>query len=83
MNLKNEQIISSQVRSIVAEALNLEFDEVSSTASQEEFSEWDSMTYLTILSNIEDKFNISISGENIDKFGSIPQIINEINKWRK
>jgi acyl carrier protein len=82
MNLKNEQIISSQVRSIVAEALNLEFDEVSSTASQEEFSEWDSMTYLTILSNIEDKFNISISGENIDKFGSVPQIINEIIKWK-
>ena len=83
MNLKNEQIISSQVRSIVAEALNLEFDEVGPKSTQEEFPEWDSMTYLTILSNIVDEFDISISGENIDKFGSIPQIINEINKWRK
>ena len=80
MNLKNEQIISSQVRSIVAKAINLKFDEVSSMASQEDFSEWDSMAYLTILSNIEDEFDISISGENIDKFGSISQIINEINK---
>ena len=51
MNLKNEQIISSQVRSIVAEALNLEFDEVGPKSTQEEFPEWDSMTYLTILSN--------------------------------
>tara|TARA_B100000767_G_scaffold267519_1_gene286356 strand:- start:396 stop:647 length:252 start_codon:yes stop_codon:yes gene_type:complete len=83
MNLKNEQLISSQVRSIVADALNLEFDEISLKSSKEEFPEWDSMTYLTIVSNIEDEFDISISGENIDKFGSIPQIINEINKWRK
>ena len=80
MNLKNEQLISSQVRSIVADALNLEFDEISLKSSKEEFPEWDSMTYLTIVSNIEDEFDISISGENIDKFGSIPQIINEINK---
>jgi len=83
MNLKNEQLISSQVLSIVADALNLEFDEISLKSSKEEFPEWDSMTYLTIVSNIEDEFDISISGENIDKFGSIPQIINEINKWRK
>ena len=83
MNLKNEQLISSQVRSIVADALNLEFDEISLKSSKEEFPEWDSMTYLTIVSNIEDEFDISISGENIDKFGSISQIINEINKWRK
>ena len=80
MNLKNKQLISSQVRSIVADALNLEFDEISLKSSKEEFPEWDSMTYLTIVSNIEDEFDISISGENIDKFGSIPQIINEINK---
>ena len=83
MNLKNKQLISSQVRSIVADALNLEFDEISLKSSKEEFPEWDSMTYLTIVSNIEDEFDISISGENIDKFGSISQIINEINKWRK
>ena len=81
--MKNNQILSSRVRSIVAEALNLEFEEVCSRAVQEEFSEWDSMTYLIILSNIEDEFDISISEENIDKFGSIPQIINEINKWKK
>jgi len=81
--LKNDQILSSRVRSIVAEALNLDFDEVSSKSTQKEFSEWDSMAYLTILSYIEDEFDISISGENIDKFGSIPQIINEIKKWKK
>ena len=71
------------MRSIVAEALNLEFEEVSSGAVQEEFSEWDSMAYLVILSNIEDEFDISVSEENINNFGGIPQIINEINKCQK
>ena len=71
------------MRSIVAEALNLGFEEVCSEAVQEEFSEWDSMAYLSILSNIEDEFEISVSQENIDKFRSIPQIINEINKCQK
>ena len=79
----NNAIILSQVRSIVAEALNLELDEVHSNASQKDFSAWDSMTYLTIVSNIEDEFDLLISGENIEKFGSIPQIMEEINKWQK
>ena len=81
--MKNDQILNSRVRYIVAEALNLEYKEVSSKAVQEDFSEWDSMTYLTILSIIEDEFDISISSENIDNFGGITHIINEINKCQK
>jgi acyl carrier protein len=78
--MNNDQTTSSRVQSIVAEALNLELDEVHSGASQEEFTEWDSMTYLTIISNIEDKFGVSVSAENINNFGSIPQILKEIKK---
>ena len=78
--MKNDQTTSSRVQSIVAEALNLDLDEVHSGAAQEEFAEWDSMTYLSILSNIEDEFGISVSAENINNFGSIPQILEEIKK---
>ena len=79
----NNKTLSFKVVSIVAEALNLEFGAINHESTQEEFSEWDSMTYLTIVSNIEDEFDIPISGENINQFGSIPQIISEINKWKK
>ena len=81
--MKNDQKISSRVQSIVAEALNLDLDEVNLGAVQEEFPEWDSMTYLTILSDIEDEFGVSVSEENINKFGSIPQIMDEIKKCQK
>ena len=41
------------------------------------------MAYLSILSSIEDEFGISVSQENIDNFGGVPQIMNEIRKCQK
>ena len=81
--MKNNQKISYRVRLIVAETLNLTIEEVPPDAVQENFSEWDSMAYLTVLSIIEDEFGVSISEENIDKFGGVPQIIDEIKKCLK
>jgi len=81
--MKNNQNILYRVRLIIAEALNLSVEEVSPNAIQENFSDWDSMAYLSILSSIEDEFGISISQENIDNFGSVPQIMNEISKCQK
>ena len=71
----NEKVLEKVVM-IVAEALNL--DDVPSNAAQEEFVEWDSMAYLTIISGIEDEFGVSITERNIDNFGSISSIIEEI-----
>ncbi|MDC1418103.1 acyl carrier protein [Candidatus Thioglobus sp.] len=81
--MKNNQNILHHIQSIIAEALNVTIEKVSPEASQENFSEWDSMAYLTILSCVEDEFEISVSQENIDNFGSIPQIIDEIEKCQK
>ena len=81
--MKNNQNILHHIQLIIAEALNVTIEKVSPEASQENFPEWDSMAYLTILSCVEDEFEISVSQENIDNFGSIPQIIDEIEKCQK
>lgn len=81
--MKNNQKILLRVKAIIAEALNLDISEINDTASQENFFSWDSMTYLSILSSIEDEFNVSISAENIDEFGSVSKIINQINQCQK
>ena len=81
--MKNNQNISYRVQLIIAEVLNLTIKEVPPEAVQENFSEWDSMAYLSILSSIEDEFGVSVSEENIDKFGGVPQILNEIRKCQK
>ena len=81
--MKNHQNILQHIQLIIAEELNVTIEKVHPEAAQEDFPEWDSMAYLSILSNIEDEFEISISEENIDNFGSIPQILNEIKKCQK
>ena len=80
--MKNNQNISHQVQLIVAEALNLSIEEINPQASQENFIDWDSFAYLSIVSSIEDKFEISINEENIEKFGSIPDIVDVILKCK-
>lgn len=81
--MKNHQHILQHIQLIIAEELNVTIEKVEPEAAQENFPEWDSMAYLSILSNIEDEFEISVSEENIDNFGSIPQILNEIKKCQK
>jgi len=81
--LKNNQTISLRVKAIIAEALNLDISKIHDTASQENFFAWDSMAYLSILSSIEDEFNVPVSAENIDEFGSVTQIINQINQCQQ
>ena len=81
--MKNNQNISYRVQLIIAEALNLTIEEVPPEAVQKNCSEWDSMAYLSILSSIEDEFGVSVSEENIDKFGGVPQILDEIRKCQK
>lgn len=78
--MKTNQETLLKVRSIVADELNLKLSDVSNNASQEDFAEWDSMAYLSILSEIEDEFKVQVTSENIDNFGSISKIIAEIYK---
>lgn len=42
--------------------------------------EWDSMTALTLITLIDDEFNISISGEKIKELNTIRDLMNYINE---
>tara|TARA_B110000008_G_C16877631_1_gene527490 strand:+ start:146 stop:394 length:249 start_codon:yes stop_codon:yes gene_type:complete len=81
--MKNHQNILHHIQLIIAEELSLSIEKIQPEAAQENFPEWDSMAYLSILSSIEDEFEVSITEENIDNFGSIPQIMSEIKKCQK
>jgi len=65
-----------KVKSILLNELNL--DMIEDGARQEDYSEWDSLTYLRILSVLEDEFALQITSENINKFNSIANIVKEI-----
>ena len=48
-------------------------------SSQENTSEWDSLAYLSVLCAMEEEFEIEITEKNINNFGSVKNILNEIN----
>lgn len=72
--------LTDKVRKVLMEELNLE--SIEDGAKQEDYPEWDSLTYLRIIVALENTFGIEVTPENINKFNSIESIVNEIKKCR-
>lgn len=70
--------MTEQVKEILIEELNLE--SITDDARQEDYAEWDSLTYMRIVAAIEDNFNVTITRENINNFNSVGNIVKEIEK---
>jgi len=66
-----------KVITLVLTALNVNC--INLQSSQENTSEWDSLAYLSIISAMEEEFEIEITEKNINNFGSVQNILNEIN----
>ena len=66
-----------KVITLVSTALNV--NSINLQSSQENTSEWDSLAYLSVISVMEDEFEIEITEKNINNFGSVKNILNEIN----
>ena len=66
-----------KVITVVLNTLNVKNIDLQS--SQENTSEWDSLAYLSVVCAIEEEFLIEISQENINNFGSVKNILNEVN----
>ena len=66
-----------KVITLVSTALNV--NSINLQSSQENTSEWDSLAYLSVISAMEEEFEIEITEKNINNFGSVKDILNEIN----
>ena len=66
-----------KVITLVSTALNV--NSIDLQSSQENTSEWDSLAYLSVISVMEEEFEIEITEKNINNFGSVKNILNEIN----
>lgn len=70
--------LTERVKEILAEELNV--GSVGDSAKQEDYAEWDSLTYMRVVAAVESSFNIDITAENINKFNSVENIVKEIAK---
>jgi len=68
--------LTEKVKNILKDELNV--DAVSDQSAQEDFPEWDSLTYMRIVAAIESNFKIEINAQNINNFNSVPNIVREI-----
>ncbi len=66
-----------KVITLVSTALNV--NSINLQSSQENTSEWDSLAYLSVISAMEEEFEIEISEKNINNFGSVKNLLNEVN----
>tara|TARA_B100000959_G_C14519601_1_gene434864 strand:+ start:269 stop:499 length:231 start_codon:yes stop_codon:yes gene_type:complete len=76
--MKEDSNKLKKIKEIICEVLNI--DEIDDNAKQEDHIEWDSLAYLSIISELEDQFNISISSKNINNFDSVQNILINITQ---
>ncbi len=78
MNHKNKEELTISIIEVVKEATRS--NSVSKDSSTETLSEWDSLAYMSILSEIEVEYNVEITEHNIESFDSISSIVEIIQK---
>ena len=66
-----------KVITLVSTALNV--NSIDLQSSQENTSEWDSLAYLSVINIMEEEFEIEITEKNINNFGSVKNMLNEVN----
>jgi acyl carrier protein len=74
MQDKDQFSVESKVLEIVKGVLN---EDVTENSSVQNIVSWDSLAYMAILSCVEDEFGIEVSGNNINNFDSITNIISK------
>ena len=78
MNHKSKEDLTISIIELVKEATRS--NSVSKDSSTETLSEWDSLAYMAILSEIEVEYNVEITEHNIESFDSISSIVEIIQK---
>ena len=70
---KTEENVISKVSKI------LNVKNIDLQSSQANICGWDSLAYLSVISAMEEEFEIEITEKNINNFDSVKNILNEIN----
>lgn len=70
--------VVDKIKTILKNELNV--DHIDDKASQDNTPEWDSISYMAIVSQLEREFNIEVTPDNIQKFSSVSSILEQITK---
>lgn len=74
--------LKEEIRSLIAEILEIPADKLDFDTEMDEIDEWDSMRNVMILSSLEDKYDIMIPEDDIFDLVSVSAIYDEIKKLK-
>lgn len=74
----NRENLTNQVIELVREVTKN--PEISISSAQENTQSWDSLAYLVIAEELENRFGLIVNAANIDALGSIQNILVELEK---
>lgn len=66
--------ILEQVRSIASDIFTVPVDRLDTSSSPDTIESWDSIQHLNLVLALEEKFNLQLSPEEIERMGSIGKI---------
>lgn len=75
MTIENNTL--KNVKKLLVEELNI--DSISDSDSQSTIPEWNSLAYMSIVSRVEDEFNIEATEKNIESFDTVMNIVRQID----
>lgn len=66
---------------IISKILLLEKDQINNNVSRVDLEEWDSMTHLALVSELEQVFNIILSDDDVTEIKTIGDVKKTLNKY--
>ena len=73
-------MIKEQIKKIMTEVFEIESSLVNDEISQKNTGQWDSLSHLNLIVEIEEEFDISFTPEQIGSMTSLKIIMEEIKK---
>ncbi len=67
---------------IISKILLLEKDQINNNVSRVDLEEWDSMTHLALVSELEQVFNIILSDDDVTEIKTIGDVKKTLNKYK-
>ncbi len=79
--MKNEAELFKIVRSVIAKSLGVPFEKVLEDSSQDNLNQWDSMSQILLLTELEGVFEVQFSVEEAIRFVSVKNIVETLKKY--
>lgn len=71
----NTTELTEQVREALAEVFGIDESEIADDISQSNYSRWTSLSHMTLLATLEEKFDLTFSMDEMSAMTSLPKIM--------